>query len=818
MRYLCLHGHFYQPPRENPWLDTIEVQDSASPYHDWNARITAECYWPNAAAHRLGGDNRITAIANNYESMSFNFGPTLTAWLARSEPELLACLVDADRVSCERHSGHGNAIAQVYGHAILPLANPRDKLTQVAWGMRDFEFRFGRRPTGLWLSETAADTPTLEALATHNLAFTILAPHQAKRVRKIGETEWQEVNEETINTRRPYLCRLPGGKQIVLFFYDARIARGVAFEHLLDSGERFVERLMAGFQSDTDEPQLVHVATDGETYGHHHRFGEMALAYALQEIERRGLARITNYSEFLAMHPPQWEVEIVERTSWSCAHGVERWRADCGCRTGGLPGWTQQWRAPLRAALEWLGGELDALFERQAGALLRDPWEARDAYIDLVLNRSPQRRNEFCMRQAGRILAPAEQQLVLKLLELQRHRLLMFTSCGWFFDELSGLEGTQILRYAARAAEIAKECGRALEAEFVERLRRAPSNLSDVGDGGQLYLQSVRPTRVDFSRVVANLAIGQILEPKLSHEIPLAFAVQRKDYAEENYGVTALGVGQMEVESLATQESRTFVVAVLKLSAHDVHCVVREDITASAYAPMKTALLETFARHSLSEVVRRLDRTFGEEYFTAKDLFIDDRRRVLAQVGEAMLARLEDTYWRLYRENRRLMEYLRELNVPLPHGFSLAAEFLVNRTFSRVIARVIEREPQADEVEEVLREARKWQVPLATKEAELLVTRAIEEHIVALLADRLSNGVTIASRLLQIAEHVNLRLNLWRAQSLFVQVCRRHLHDLLTQRNEDEAVARQLTALRRLGEQLRFAVVEDVPLDAWETR
>lgn len=817
MRYLCLHGHFYQPPRENPWLDTIEVQDSASPHHDWNARITAECYWPNAAAHRLGADNRITAIVNNYASMSFNFGPTLTAWLARNEPALLAHLVEADRTSCERHSGHGNAMAQAYGHAILPLATPRDKLTHVYWGIRDFVHRFGRVPTGMWLPETAVDTPTLEALAAHNLRFTVLAPHQAKRVRRLGQTVWEDAQEDTLNTRRPYLCHLPSGKQIVLFFYDARIARGVAFEHLLDSGERFVERLVAGFQADTDEPQLVHVATDGETYGHHHRFGEMALAFAVHEIERRGLARVTNYSEYLAMHPPQWEVEIVESTAWSCAHGVERWRADCGCRTGSLPGWTQQWRAPLRAALDWLRAEIDVFFERQAGEVLHDSWAARDAYIDVILDRSPQRLDEFCRHYAGRVLAPAAQQSVLKLLELQRHRLLMFTSCGWFFDELSGLEGAQILRYGARAVELAKACGLSLEAEFVERLRRAPSNLPEVGDGGQFYLRIVRPGRVDFPRVVANLAMGQILEPKLPHEAPPAFAVQQSDYVEERSGTTALGVGRMQVESRETQEAREFMYAVLKLSAHDVHCVVRAALADSDYQQMQTALIATFARHSLSEVVRSLDRTFGEEYYTAKDLFIDDRRRVLAQVSEGMLTRLEETYRQLYRDNRRLMEYLHELNVPLPHGFALAAEFLVNRTFSRVMATVIEKGQGDDAVEEILQEARKWQVPLATKESEYLVCQAIEEHLSAVLTDPLSPGATTALRLLQVAEHVNLRLNLWRAQTLFVQVCRRHLHDLLTRRSEDAAVARQLTALRRLGEQLRFAVVEDIPLNAWES-
>lgn len=817
MRYLCIHGHFYQPPRENPWLDTIEVQDSASPHHDWNARITAECYWPNAAAHRLGADNRITAIVNNYAALSFNFGPTLTAWLARHEPELLAQIIEADHVSCAQHTGYGNAIAQAYGHAILPLANPRDKLTQVYWGIRDFVCRFGRLPHGMWLPETAVDTPTLEALATHNIAFTILAPHQAKRVRSLGKIAWEEVNEETLNTRRPYVCRLPSGKQIVLFFYDARLARGVAFEHLLDSGERLVERLVAAFQPDTDEPQLVHLATDGETYGHHHRFGEMAVAFAIQEIERRGLARVTNYSEYLALHPPQWEVEINESTSWSCAHGIERWRADCGCRTGSLPGWTQQWRAPLRTALDWLRAEIDVLFERQAGVFLPDPWAARDTYIDVVLAPSPQNIEEFCLHYAERLLIPAERQSVLTLLELQRHRLLMFTSCGWFFDELSGLEGTQILRYAARAIELAKVCGVSLEAEFVERLRRAPSNLPEVGDGGQLYLRMVRPSRVDFSRVVANAAMCQILEPMRIYEAPPAFIVQRGNYDEETYGVTGLGVGCVQVESRVTQERHSFAFAVLKLSGHDVHGVVREAMTDTDYQQMKAGLIETFARHSLSEVVRSLDRTFGEEYYTAKDLFLDDRRRVLAQVSEGMLARLEETYHQLYRENRRLMEYLRELNVPLPHGFALAAEFLVNRTFSRVMANEIEKGQNDDEVEKVLREARKWQVPLTTKESEHLVCRAIEGHIAALLTDPLSGSAVVAARLLHIAEHVNLRLNLWRAQMLFVHVCRRHLHDLVRRRTEDAAVARQLTALRRLGEQLRFAAVEDLPLEAWES-
>jgi hypothetical protein len=336
-----------------------------------------------------------------------------------------------------------------------------------------------------------------------------------------------------------------------------------------------------------------------------------------------------------------------------------------------------------------------------------------------------------------------------------------------------------------------------------------------VGDGGQLYLRAVRPVRVDSLRVVANLAMGRILEPKLPHESPPAFTVQPQDYEEERYGATTLGVGRMQVTSRFTQEAQILIFAVLKLSVHDVHCVVRTDITEAAYAGMKTTLIETFARHSLSEVVRSLDRAFGEDYYIAKDLFLDDRRRVLAQIGEGILEQLEETYRQLYRENRRLMEYLHELNVPLPKGFALAAEFLVNRTFSRVMANVIEKGQNDDEVEEVLREAHKWQVPLATQESAHLVSRAIEGHVAALLTNSLGSGAAFASRLLHVAEHVNLRLNLWRAQTLFVQVCRRHLHDLLKRRDGDEVVVRQLTVLRRLGEQLRFAEVEGVPLDAW---
>ncbi len=816
MRYVCIHGHFYQPPRENPWLDTVEVQDSAAPYHDWNERITAECYWPNAASRLLGHSDRITAIVNNFSSISFNIGPTLCSWFARHEPALLRQVVDADQLSCQQHQGHGNAIAQAYGHAILPLCDARDKTTQVYWGVRDFVHRFGRSPEGIWLPETAVDLATLEVLAEHGLSFTILAPHQAKRIRSVGQTTWRNVTAEQLDTSHPYLCRLPSGKTIALFFYHDGLARGVAFEGLLNSGERFAEQLAKGFSPDEREPRLVHLATDGESYGHHHRFGEMALAFAVHDLARQNLAQLTNYGEFLALAPPRWEVEIAEQTSWSCAHGVERWREDCGCRMGGETSWTQAWRAPLRAALNWLRDEIDKLFERRAAPLLAEPWAARNAYIELLLNEAPDRIDAFCAQHARRELTPEQKVEVCKLLEMQRHRLLMFTSCGWFFDELSGLEGVQILQYAARAAELAREFGAPLEAGLIERLRRAPSNVPELGEGGRVYSERVAPHRVEARRVVANHAICSVLEQARPSEALAAFSLQQMEYAADTYGTTALSVGKVEIASRFTGETGEYVFAVLKLTNHDVHCVVSEALPRERFTDIRNDLLQTFARHSLSEVVRTLDRSFGEQYYTAKELLLDDRRRVLAGVSDAVLTRLENSYRQVYQENRRLMEYLRELDVPLPQGFSLAAGFLASRAFARAATGVLEHGKNGEELVNIMTEARKWRAPLETEGVADRLRCAVEEHLAALLVDPLSAEIAVGLHFLELTERLGLTFNVWKAQTLFAQACRQHLPELLERRHREAEVDRQLTLLRRLGERLGFYAVNGLPLETWD--
>jgi len=455
---ICVHGHFYQPPRENPWTGAVDRQEEAHPYPDWNRKITAECYAKNAAS--------------TCARMSFNFGPTLLAWMEAHEPEVYAAILSADRESAARFSGHGSAIAQAYNHVILPLANARDKETQVLWGLRDFERRFGRPPEGLWLPETAVDLETLEVLARFNLRFTILAPSQAKAARRLREERWEDVSGERLDTRMPYRLSLPSGREIALFFFDGAASHAVAFAPGLDDGDALARLLESRLDPNREGPQLVHIATDGETYGHHHRERHVALAQALDAIEARGIARLTNYGEHLKRNPPTHEVAILENTSWSCEHGLLRWSDVCGCRTAREISEAPHWRAPLRRALDWLRDEVAPLYEERGSADFADPWEARNGWIEVLLDRTPESLHGFFERHARRGLSPAGTKAAMDLLELQRRAMLMYTSCGWFFDDPSSrLETRQILREARRVLELSRELfGVTLEPPFLSLL------------------------------------------------------------------------------------------------------------------------------------------------------------------------------------------------------------------------------------------------------------------------------------------------------------------------------------------------------------
>ena len=403
-RYLCIHGHFYQPPRENPWIGIIEGQPTARPFHDWNERITRECYAPNLKSRLLTGDGRIIRLIDNYRHLSFNFGPTLLSWMEKSAPETYQGILDADKAAREAR-GRGRAMAQVYNHVIMPLADQRDRLTQIRWGLADFAHRFGRPAEGMWLAETAVDAATLEMLAREGVRFTILAPHQAAAVRPLpekggGEQPWQKIDGHAVDPRRAYRVFPADDRKLFIdvIFYDGPTSRAIAFERLLSSGENFLARIEQAFGQDNGEARLVTLATDGESYGHHFRFGDMALAWVFDQLERRDDIACVGPAEFLDLHPPTWEARVVNESSWSCAHGVERWRSDCGCNVGNHEGWNQKWRTPLRQGLDWLKARLDAIFEERGGGLLADPWAARDDYVRVLLSSDNETCNDFIAR------------------------------------------------------------------------------------------------------------------------------------------------------------------------------------------------------------------------------------------------------------------------------------------------------------------------------------------------------------------------------------------------------------------------------------
>src|SRR3954462_13356661 len=362
-----VHGHFYQPPRETPWTEEVTREPSAAPFHDWNERIAAECYRPNAFARVLDGDGRVLALVDNYERMSFDMGPTLLSWVERHEPEMYQRMVAADAVA-------GGGMAQGFGHLILPLCNERDLRTQIRWGLADFRHRFGRDADGMWLPEAAVNDDVLAVLAEEGVGFTILAPGQAELPEGRGP----------LDTSKPYRWCHPtrSGLGVDIVFYDGGLSHDLAFSLSALSSEAFVDRV----EGAAARGGLVTGATDGETFGHHHTFGDRLLAYALAvEAPRRGI-EVTNVGAHLRDHPPVEEITVRE-SSWSCAHGVERWRDDCGCSTGGEPGWNQRWRGPLRGAPDVLARAGREVFERRSPTVLADPWEARDAYVDVLLGR-----------------------------------------------------------------------------------------------------------------------------------------------------------------------------------------------------------------------------------------------------------------------------------------------------------------------------------------------------------------------------------------------------------------------------------------------
>lgn len=761
-RYVCIHGHFYQPPRENPWLEEIELQDSAYPYHDWNVRVTSECYAPNAAARILGPDRKIIDIVNNYKKISYDLGPTLLSWLEAKEPETFQAIIEAGRGATDRFSGHTPALALAYNHMILPLSNIRDRRTQVIWGMREFEHRQGMKPEGMWLPETAADKISLDILAELGMKFVILSPHQIARYRKIGDEEWKDA-AGGLDIRHPYLCRLESGRTIAIFVYDGLIAKDVAFSNLLDNGEAFATRLMGAFSG--DETQLVNIATDGETYGHHHSGGDMALAYCLYYLQAKDLARITVYGEYLEKHPPTQEAEIAENTSWSCPHGIERWKSDCDCNTGSHPSWNQAWRAPLRSAMDWLRDALVPIYEKEAALYLKDPWKARDDYIEVVLNRSPENVSRFVAKHAARELSEAELVKALKMLEMQRHAMLMYSSDGWFFDEISGIETTQVLKYAARAIQLAREVnGIDLEPEYMKRLSKARSNILEFEHGEKIYGIFVKPSALDLQRVAIHYAMSSLFGEFPEKAKVFCYTVKREAYNLERAGEEKLAVGKIRVRSEVTWEEETFSFAVLHFGGHNLTGGAHRFRGDEEFHAMEKEIKESFARRDIPEVIRLMDWHFGAHNYTIWHLFRDEQRKILNQILEQDLREVDASFRQAYENHYPSLQVIRDLGVPLPGSLQAIVNSVIDSDLRKLL-----QEEQLDmaRFEKLEEDIKKLSPQIEKQSLSFIVSGRIDDLMVRL--DKSPEDpvpMETVVDLLRIASKLQLEPNLWKAQNL----------------------------------------------------
>ncbi len=815
---LIVHGHFYQPPRENPWTDEVPEQDSAKPYHDWNERILVECYRPNTASRVLDPNGRIRDIVNNFEHLSFNVGPTLLSWLQPRHPEVYARILDADRRSRQARGGHGNAMAQAYNHIILPLAHPRDLHTQIHWGLRDFELRFGRAAEGMWLSETAIHQGTVDALVRCGVRFTVLSPYQAWRVRPLAGGDWQDVSGARIDPRQPYVVRTSDGAgSLVVFFYDAPVSQAVAFEKILSHADDLANRFGAIVDPEGSGPQLATLAVDGETFGHHEAFGDMCLAsFFAGTAAARGYT-VTNFAEALDAMKPHMEVELQpgdggEGTAWSCAHGVGRWVRDCGCSTGAPEDWNQAWRGPFRHALDQLRDRVAELFENHGGRVLRDPWEARDAYVDVLTQPDEHEARKAFLSRHLRTRAGADARaLALTLLEAQRHAMAMYTSCAWFFADISGIETVQNMRYAARCIQLMLPFStESLEARFLEDLAHARSN-NGRDTGATLYRRWVAPeARVAEHAVTARaLFQGFGLEPR-----PQGFygfeLEERSDTA-----VVVSGVGgrlsHLEVRDRRTQVVGTYSCLALLLAPRVLTCFVT-DADRTRHGQIARELRRLRSDISRTHLQRVLTALFGAPARGTGDLLHPERRELAERLAAERVSSMRVHYRAMFDESLELLRDFAHMRLDVPDELGVPCTMSLQSDLEQAADAL--QPPFDPEQTERLTAVAQLAEALRLRLDLVPVTQRLSEHLVhgleGLLQRHDARAVDAVHNLLRVEEELGVSLDRVEAQERMVTLLTRLAQNGVPDPDgEDDAMGvagdEVVRALLGLADHLHFA-------------
>lgn len=785
---VVVHGHFYQPPRENPWIEEIELEESAYPFPNWNARITRECYTPNTCARIRDEQLRILDIVNNFEYISFNVGPTLLSWLAAQAPVTYERILAADADSLAR-LGFGNAMAQAYNHAILPLANDRDRRTEILWGLKDFSTRFQRPAEAMWLPETAVNLDVLQDLAAYGLKYVILSPWQARRVRPLRGGPWQDVSNGSIDPTQAYRCFVgppqAAGKRpfVDVFFYDGQTAAELSFGDLLADSNRLLASLGHKIRPERPGPQLLSVATDGETFGHHKHFGEMGLAYALSALCPQRGWEVTNYRAYLEKNPPLFEVEISLGpdglgSSWSCAHGVGRWYRDCGCHTGGGPGWHQRWRQPLRQAFDFLNDKLAQIFTQVGSRYLADPWAARDDYIQVILDRRQESQEDFFRRHAVPRLRPADRVTALLLLEMQRHVLLMYTSCGWFFSDLAGLETLQIMKYAARALQLGQRfTNDNLEEPFLAILAEAKSNIPETGTGRDLYLSKIKPAIITYPKLVNHFSITLLNDPE-RQPAPTIFHYRPEllEYEEKSHSGLDLACGRVRLTSGITQESHILGYATLFFGGHLYRTQVKEGQTASEYQAMVQFLFQNLTT-SPENIVTVMAEYFRDGYYSVHDMFKREKREILRRSLQKVYEETEQEVIRSFQEVRPLLYTMAREGFVIPRIFSLAAFTALRRMVREIVADWQGQEPDRQrqrELAEIQEISQTLQVHLRDDPIGLNLASLIEQSLRDLDKTFTLAQAKVAWATLSLCRRLPVEVDLMEAQNLFFYLMAAH--------------------------------------------
>src|SRR5574344_453462 len=809
--FLTIHGHFYQPPRENPWLEAVELQDSALPCHDWNERVNNECYSPNSVSKIVDNKNRILDVVNNYKFMSFNFGPTLLSWLEVFAPSAYERIIKADIESVQEHNGHGNAMAQVYNHMIMPLANAHDKETQIKWGIKDFEYRFGRSPEGMWLAETAVDDETLKYLVDNGIKFTVLSPYQALKVKAKGQANWVDVSWGNIDPARSYRYYIKSDtkKFIDLFFYDGAISKSVAFDEILKDGNKFAKRLKDGVSESRDYPQLINIATDGESYGHHTKFGDMARAYVLRVRAKDEGFTITNYAEYLDKYRSDWEVDIKQASSWSCFHGVGRWKEDCGCSTGGHPGWNQKWRKPLRAALDYLRDELSGIFEREGQIYFDNPWNVRNNYIDVILDRNEQVINKFQKKYFRADLSDDDRVKGMQLLEMERQTLLMYTSCGWFFSEISGIETTQIMKYAARAMQLASVFSdKDFEKSFLEILSEAKSNLPEFGSGKDIFERFVKPSVVTVKQIASLWAIPSLYQEFEDEEDVYCYNIKKDAYKTLQKGNSKLVVGHLEIKSKVTLQKSNLMFVLLQYSDADFHCAIKEFSDENEYSAIQKELFKTFIMQPMTEIIRVIDQHFGREYFTLKDIFIEERRKILKVMLKGKMDKFAQIYQEMYEEGKASIYHMQSLGLKVPDEFKLSAGYTLSHEFNDLVIHSSGfMEPDIiQQAEDINLEAKKLGVEIDKDKTNKLFSQKLSQNVLRLAQSLEIQQADVVLEIFDLIEKLELKVDISNAQNIYYNRIFHELGEIIEKMNlSSKSTDRNfITMLLTIGEKLNI--------------